>query len=289
MNTTKNMGQAVVEWAKDNDNVRVVMLTSSRTNPNAPVDALSDYDIELFVKDFKPFLDGDDWLANFGDVLVREPYKPVQNDNLVWRLVMFKDAPRIDFAIQLVEEIENEANASKLDDSYDIGYKILLDKDGITKDLKPPTHTAYRTKPPTESEYDELVHHFWWNITYVAKYLYRDELFFAKYMLDDALHHKYLNTALAWHIGMKNDWQVNTGAFGRWFKQYLDAETWAEVESTFVGANPEENWQAMFKIVELFEHFTSEVGAHLGYTYPSALGQNVTAYLKEVQDMSQQK
>jgi len=51
MNTTKDMVQTVTDWAKDNENVRAVVLTSSRANPQAPVDRLSDYDIELFVRD----------------------------------------------------------------------------------------------------------------------------------------------------------------------------------------------------------------------------------------------
>ena len=41
------MAKEVSDWAKANENVQVVILTSSRTNPNAPVDVLSDYDIEL--------------------------------------------------------------------------------------------------------------------------------------------------------------------------------------------------------------------------------------------------
>ena len=105
MNITRDMAKEVSDWARENENVRVAILTSTRANPNASVDALSDYDIELFVRDFQPFLEGDKWIETFGKILVREPYKPVQAGNLVWRLVMFEDAPRIDFTIQLATNI----------------------------------------------------------------------------------------------------------------------------------------------------------------------------------------
>ena len=281
----RDMANEVSNWAREIENIRVVILTSTRTNPNASVDALSDYDIELFVRDLDPFLEGDEWLAAFGDVMAREPYRPFLNETVVWRLVLFRDAPRIDFAIQLVEELEKEVNAPTLDASYDIGYDVLVDKDGMAKGLKPPTYTAYRTAPPTESEYEELVHTFWFNITYVAKGLYRDEVFFAKQMLDGLLHHHYLKTALAWYIGMQNNWKTNPGAFGRWFKKQLDPQIWSDVEATFAGVDFEENWKAMFRIAEIFGRLTSEVGANLGYTYPIEVDRDVTEFLNDVRHM----
>ena len=267
----------------------MVILTSSRTNPNSPVDMLSDYDIELFVQDLKPFLQGDEWLEIFGRILVRWPYKPPDNGDCTTRLVLYKDAPRIDFQIKMLDVLSELVSAPDLPEFYDIGYEVILDKEGITGGLAAPTHTAFRTKEPTESEYEELVYHFWWNVTYVAKYLYRDELFFAKYMLDDGMHHKYLQTALAWYIGMEKDWKSNPGACGRWFKKQVDSGIWADIEATFVGADLEENWKAMFKTVEMFRRLTSEVGARLGYAYPFDLDCDVTEYLTEIRRMDKEK
>ena len=285
MHNARNMARAVSDWAEDNENVRVAILTSTRANPNAPVDALSDYDIELYVEDLQPFLAGDGWLEVFGEVLVRQPYKPVTGDeNDVWRLVIFKDAPRIDFHIMLPEAIEKDISTYG-GYTNDMGYTVLVDKDGLTRGAVPPTYTQYWTKQPTESEYEKLAHHFWWNITYVAKYLSRDELFFAKYMHDSSLHHHYLKTVIAWYLGMKNSWKSNPGAYGRWFKKQLEPHLWSEIEATFAGADLEENWKAMFKTAEIFGRLASEVGAHLGYAYPLELEHNVTQYLTEIREL----
>ena len=285
MHTARDIPKEVSDWAKANENVRVAILTSTRANPNAPVDALSDYDIELYVEDLQPFLEGDQWLEIFGEVLVREPYKPViADDNDVWRLVIFKDAPRIDFHIMLPEVIEEDIDAYG-GYTNDMGYRVLVDKDGLTQGAVPPTYTQYCTKQPTEAEYAKLVHHFWWDVTYVAKYLFRDELFFAKYMLDDSLHHHYLKTAIAWYIGMKNNWKSNPGAYGRWFKKQLEPHIWSDIEATFAGADLEANWQAMFKTAEVFGRLASDVGACLGYAYPFELERNVTVYLSEVRGL----
>jgi len=221
MAETKDMVKEVTDWAKENENIRVVILTSSRTNPNAPVDMLSDYDIELFVYDLQPFLESDQWLETFGEILVRWPYEPVDNQDHTTRLVLYKDAPRIDFQIKERDVLTEIVSAPDLPEYYDIGYEVILDKDGITQGMKSPTHTAYRTKPPTKAEYESCTNDFWWNITYVAKYLYRDGFFFAKRMLDDSLRHGRLAKVIAWYIGSKNNWQSNPGVYGRWFKRYL--------------------------------------------------------------------
>lgn len=286
MNSTRDMAKEVVEWAKDNENVRVVNLYASRANPHATLDALSDYDIELFVEDLQPFREGEEWLNPFGEVMVREPYdSSVWKDGGVGPMVMFKDGQRIDFNIRLRSVLEEEIKAG------DVGSwnKVLLDKDGITRNMTTLENSdaEYWTKQPTQAEYEELVHHFWWNITHVAKCLFRDQLFYAKYVLDGGLHHHYLRTVLSWHVGMRHHWEVNLGAYGRWLKDYHDSETWADVEATFAGADLEENWNAMFKIAEVFGKISSEVGGRLGYVYPVDLDQNVTNHLARIRESAQ--
>jgi aminoglycoside 6-adenylyltransferase len=261
--------QAVTDWARHDENVRAVVLTSSRANPNVEVDALSDYDIDLYVRDTRPFENRDEWMSRFGDIMVRHPE---------WDMVIYKDGSRIDFSIGLVEELENEAGA-------DEGYVVLLDKDGATEGLKAPTYSDHWTKTPTEAEYLHRIHRFWFNVTYVAKGLYRDQLFYAKQALDGHLHHSYLKEALSWYLGMKSGWTSNPGNLGRWLKKQLDPELWRDVEATFAGVAPEDNWNAMFRLADLYGKLMSEVGAHLGYPYPVEVDREVTKYLKHIRRM----
>jgi hypothetical protein len=43
MNSTRDMATEVTDWAKKIDNIRGVLLTSNRANPNGVIDVLSDY------------------------------------------------------------------------------------------------------------------------------------------------------------------------------------------------------------------------------------------------------
>ncbi|MCK4599690.1 aminoglycoside 6-adenylyltransferase [Candidatus Bipolaricaulota bacterium] len=272
MRTEEDVLSQFSEWARRNDVIRAAVLTSSRVNPNPCIDFLSDYDIELYVSDLRPFQQDDSWLRVFGPIMVRWPLKPRSTDGENWitRLVQFKDGVRIDFQITDQTSIEPDA--------YDNGYRVLIDKDNLTTGLQEPTFSEYIIKKPSRQEYETLVHEFWWDAIYVPKYLWRDELPFAKYMFDNVLRYSFLQKVVEWYIGLQNDWSVSTGTCGKKFKRYLDAETWLEFESTYAGADVEENWRAFFKTVEFFRKLARTVGTSLGYDYPTELDEEVTQY-----------
>ncbi len=206
------------DWANGNDSVRAVVLVGSRVEPDSRPDDLSDYDIELYVNDIQPFMN-DDWLAHFGEVMVRWPLQPMSTFSQDWltRLVLFKNRVRIDFQITTMDSIEPSA--------YDGGHRALVDKDALTRELDEATFSEYIIKKPAKEEYEALVNGFFWEATYVAKSLCRDELHFAKFMLDSAMRFEYLQRMIEWHIGEEQDWSVATGVCGRFFKRYLDSST----------------------------------------------------------------
>jgi aminoglycoside 6-adenylyltransferase len=240
------------------------------------MDFLSDYDIELYVADLEPFRKDDGWLNGLGPIMVRWPYKPRATDKEGWitRLVLFSDGVRIDF--QITDQAVIAANA------YDDDYRVLIDKDNMTRELNAATHTEHLVRRPTREEYDTLVYEFWWDAAYVPKYLWRDELPFAASMLGQSVRDKYLRTVIEWFIGLRHNWSVNTGLYGRKFKRYLDDRTWSEYTSTFAGADTEENWQAFFNAVALFRRLARAVGDKLGYEYPVQLDREMTDYYSSI-------
>lgn len=278
MRTESEVLSQFKDWAKRNDLIRAAVLTSSRVSPDASIDFLSDYDIELYVLDLSTFEQNDDWLREFGDIMVRWPFKPRSTGKKNWitRLVLFKDGVRIDF--QITDQFEIQL------DTYDNGYKVLIDKDDIVKGLNEPTFSEYVIKKPSEEEFETLVNEFWWDAYYVPKYLWRDELPFAKYMLDNIIRYSFLHKIIDWYIGMQNNWSVDTGACGKKFKRYLDSKTWSEFEETYVGSDVEENWKAFFKTTDFFRKIAKQVGENLGYEYPTKLDKEVVQFCLKIRE-----
>ena len=271
----KEVIEKLQNWASECDCVRAMVLTSSRANPDSYTDIFSDYDIELYVKDMQLFMD-DKWLSFLGEPMIKWPLKPMSTFDKDWitRLVIFENEVRIDFQIT--------AKKSIAPSSYDSGYRVLIDKDGLTKDLNEPTFSEHIIKKPTREEYESLVNGFFWNATYVAKHLWRDEVYFAKSMLDSSLRFDHLTKMIEWYIASQHNWSININKYGRFFKRYLDSKTWTELEATFTDADIENNWQAFFNMIDLFRKLAKYVGKNLGYEYLSQTDQKITDYCKKV-------
>lgn len=280
MRTEKEVLSHFKKWAESNDLIRAAILTSSRANPEAEIDFLSDYDIEIYVSDLKDFKKSDKWLDVFGTIMVCWPFKPrstgFKDGCWITRLVLFKDGLRIDFQITDQRKIA--------EDAYDNGYRILIDKDGITQELAEPTYSEYLINKPTKDDYETLTNEFWWNAYYVPKYLWRDQLPFAKYMLDYTLRYSYLHQIIDWYIGLKNEWAVETGAKGKKFKEYLSKEEWKEWEETYAGADIEDNWRAFFKMTDYFRKLAQEIGDKLNYSYPAQVDKEVIKFCREIKE-----
>lgn len=276
----------IVHWANKQDAIRVALLTSSRASKNGPTDVLSDYDITLFVSTLDKFTNNDEWLHNFGSVLVYLPEKVVHfNQEVPTRLVIYEDGTKVDFCLSTLEILNTVVNSPTLPEWLDIGYKVLIDKDNLIQNLKKPSLKAYIPKKPTEDEYKVIVNEFWWETTYVAKNLWRDELLPAKYSSDLVIRYRLLIRMLEWYVQTYNNWECKTEVTGKGMKKLLDVDTWTQLTETFAGSDIEENWDALFKTIELFRKIATKVGNDLGYEYPCELDAKVTDYLIKIKNL----
>lgn len=273
------------------DEIRAVVLTSTRAHPNAPCDIFSDYDAELYVADSTPFAESDDWFEAFGPVLVvfrGDDNAPFQKDDkgrpCCTRLVMYEDGSRIDFQVGPLEALKEDCSAASLPDHLDVGYQVLLDKDGVTASLKRPTFKAHIPPVPTREDYGCLVNNFWWDSTYVAKYLWRDELVAANCMID-FLRSRFLLRMLEWSIEIKQNWTWKPGVCGKGLKQALNPDTYDELTSTYACEDSDSAWQAFYRTTALFSRTAIEVAAGLEYQYPYDLEKRVMIYLKTVEGL----
>jgi aminoglycoside 6-adenylyltransferase len=58
-----------------------------------------------------------------------------------------------------------------------------------------------------------------------------------------------------------------------------------QLESTYAGADIADNWESLFSTMSFFRQIAMEVGEGLGYEYPLALDERVTAYVQKMQQM----
>jgi aminoglycoside 6-adenylyltransferase len=278
--------QRVRAWAEAQDDIRAALLTSTRAIPGASVDALSDYDINLVVRDVAARASDRGWIDAFGEVLIAY-WDPVETDPATGlpqsgNIVQYADGLKIDVILWSVGMLEHLASRPSLPAELDAGYRVLLDKDGLADALPAPTGRGYTPDLPDRETYLQNVNDFFVGVPYVAKCLVRDELRPAKWVLDYDMRYVYLLPMLVWRMECDHDWSISLGVNGRCLKRHLPPDLWAEFEMTFTGAGIEENRDALFRMIAFYGRIAREVAAHLGYDYPDDLDHRVTALAREM-------
>ncbi len=177
-----------------------------------------------------------------------------------------------------MDEVGKLCSMDALPNYYDIGYMVLLDKDGVTVALSSPTFKAFVPKPPTEKEFTSLVNEFWWDSAYVARYLWRDDLMAVKFMPDNGLKQNELRKMLEWSISIEQGWNWKPGHYGRGIGKMLDAETYTELVGAYAGGALDDLWESLFRTAALFRNVAIKVADALGYEYPYELDKRVSIY-----------
>lgn len=276
--------QKIVSFGENNDQIRAILLTSSQCNPTAPIDILSDFDVELFFEEPMAFVENDEWIKElgFGPIMAiwhwPNEWDEEKNDGRRWtRMVYFQDGTKMDISLCYLEDLLMLNDADKLPDCYDIGYQVLLDKDGVTSTLKPPTYKAYILSPPSEAQYLSRIESFWMDSTYVAKYLWRDDIVPAKWRLHD-LSERYVREMLEWSTAMDHGWNWKSGCQGRGLVKALSHEIAGELIESYAAGDTSDLWDSLFKTTALFRKTAIKVGENLGYSYPLDLDRRVSAF-----------
>ena len=276
--------QKITEWAEGDENIRAILLTSSQVSGD--IDPLSDFDVELYVSDPTPFLGDPVWQEYLGEVMVRLPTEDERSDDERFgRLVIHANGTKVDYSIYRHEALVEMVNTQRPHPLLDLGFRVLLDRDGFAARLPAPSYRAEIPERPTAQEFADTVEEFFWETSYVAKNLWRDELWPWKYSFEFVMKLKLLRRMLEWHVEVAKDWNLRTGVLGRRLKRQLDPRTWRELEATFAGPGVSDNWNAMFATIDLFRRIAQGVARELEFTYPQALDERVCAYLEKIRDL----
>jgi aminoglycoside 6-adenylyltransferase len=271
--------QKTIEWAKRHETIRVLFLTSTRAG-KGPIDELSDYDIAVFSYDSQPFLYSSSWMKEIGEVWVYQKCEyPFKNHTLATRLVVFKDGERIDFSFWhmaiLCDFLKNG-----LPDDFNIGYKVLLDKDGLTRNLPEPTFEGFKEAKPTKDFFLKRIHDFWFDVYCMAKYLKRQDLFHVKIINSEI--DQYILQMIIWNMQSKNNWSLETHSWGKKMKSWVDNDIWQGLHDLYSHFDAQDSWRGLFAMVNFFRKISKETCLELGYSYPADVDQNLSVFIENV-------
>ncbi|MGZ4114760.1 MAG: aminoglycoside 6-adenylyltransferase [Actinomycetota bacterium] len=238
----------VVAWAKDEENIRMVVVTGSFARGTA--DELSDLDIELYVRDPSALIDDRDWYRRFGDVLAVEAL-----ENPGWnptRLVYYVDG-KIDFMIGALSVLDRGV-------SYDRAYRVLVDKDGLADRLRVDRSPS---SAPTAEEFRRCVDWFTAAALMEAKAIVRDEPWMAK--IRDAEVKETMLQMIEWDHRVRYGWGFDTWHLGTHMRRWMDRDVQDEIERCWAGFSLEDGKAALLASIELFTRVCGRTADALGY------------------------
>jgi aminoglycoside 6-adenylyltransferase len=275
------MLELIVGTARCDDRIRAVIMGGSRANPGARPDIFQDFDIVYFVTDVDSFTGDLTWINRFGELMILQTPEgmgdpPPVSDGRFAYLMQFADGNRIDltlFPVARLGEFKRESLSV-----------LLLDKDDLFGTFPAPDESDFLPRPPDAKAFSDCCNEFWWVCTYVAKGLWREEIIYAKYMLDRVAREQLIKM-LAWYVGMKTQFLNGPGKFGKHLRQYLEPELWAMLEKTYSDVGFENTWAATFVMCDLFRAAANRVAEHFGLDYPRGDDERVTDHLRHVRSL----
>jgi len=277
MRSEKDMMQLILGFAQEHEDVRAVVMTGSRTNPAAARDRFQDYDITYLVENVEPYRQNGQIPPYFGEIMILQTPddmgEPPPSTATYAYLMQFMDGNRIDLTFRPADDV-----GPILADSLSL---VLLDKDGRFA-LAPPAIRSYLPHKPTAKQFADCCNEFWWLTPYVAKGLYRDQLIFAKAILDGLMREQVLKM-LTWHLGVTTDFQVAAGYFCKDLKRHISSDFWVLLERSYSDARPDSVWNALFAMNELFRKAARPVAEAFGFNYPEREDAAVSAFVREIQ------
>lgn len=280
MRTEQEMFDLILNFAKNDENIRSVVLNGSRANPNAPKDLFQDFDIACLVKDMNPYLRNANIPQYFGEILIlQEPenmgeQSPEDAGSYAY-LMQLMDGNRIDLSFHAPKKWKSVTG-----DSQSI---VLLDKDKALGELPPASDVDYWARKPTNKQFQDCCNEFWWMNPYVAKGLWRGEFTYAKWMME--VVQEQLMDMLTWYFGIKTDFKKAPGKQGKYIRAYVEPDIWAELERTYSDANVENNWESLFTAGSLFRRVARVVAEQFGFQYPQQDDDNVSRFIRRIKNL----
>jgi aminoglycoside 6-adenylyltransferase len=281
MRSEEEMLDLILNYARRDEDVRAAVMNGSRVNSNARIDPFQDYDIIYFVRNVEPYRHNWELTRYFGELMILQTPEdmsepPAANKGFYSYLMQFKDGNRIDLSFYSINSIPE-----CMQDTLTV---MLIDKDNLIGKLPPPSDRGYLPQRPTVKAFDDCCNEFWWLNPYVAKGLWRDELTYARYMLDTLMREQ-LMKMLIWYYGTNTNFEKSPGKLGKYLKGQIEDELWTMLEGTYADANLDHTWEALFAMGDLFRRVAQPVADHLGYIYPEQEDRNVSEFIRRIKQL----
>jgi len=251
---------AVSDWASERKDVQALVVVGSQARADVPADRWSDLDLIFLLDDPTPYTEDASWIEEFGRPAVT--FLEATLDGHWERRVLYESGEDVDivlFPASVLDRLEASENAAGL---LRRGYRVLLDRLGVSERLAAIAGRPSVEEPPTQRELSELASDFWYHALWTTKKLRRGEVFTALECLDAYMKAR-LVTLLGWHARAV-DPSVDTWHGGRFLERWADPGALAALERAYARYDVRDVARALWETIDLFQGLEEETAGRLG-------------------------
>jgi aminoglycoside 6-adenylyltransferase len=276
MRSEQEMMNLILNFARQDDSVRVVTMEGSRLNKNAPKDRFQDFDITFIVNDMEKYKKSDGWLDVFGKrIIMQKPEAmalfPPTLGTFFSFLMVFEDGNKLDLKLVPLNDTEKYFNW------VDSLVKVLLDKDNICPAVDEPSDRDFHVKKPGREFVDDCCNEFWLLALYVAKGLCRKEFLFAASHLNKMREE--MLRMISWKVGVETSFSLSVGKAYKYLQRYVSGDTWELIMKSYNNGTLAEMRESFEICCKLFRDTAVYVSGALNYKYPE-YDKNVSEHME---------
>ncbi|MDX1413213.1 MAG: aminoglycoside 6-adenylyltransferase [Candidatus Promineifilaceae bacterium] len=258
----------ICAWAKEQEDVRGLVVIGSRARNDHPANEWSDLDLILFVTDPQRFTADFSWLSVFGKTWL-EVNKSTGIGDPEW-LVIFEGGFKVDFLLAKVTgSLDDMLFGSKYLFVTRRGVRVLLNKLGDV-DL-----SAFKSTNdsdwhrPLESDFSAVINKFWLSAYRATTILKSGDLWRTRMIIASELH-SFLLILLKWQAKAVKGAKHDTWYDGRYIEEWVDPQFKAQLPLIFAPYNKADTSRALLQIVDLGSRLGEETAQIWHYHYPAS-------------------
>jgi len=277
-----------VKWAEGCPDIRAAVIVGSRARVDQPADEWADLDIIVITTDPDRYLSRTDWLENIGNPVLTF-VEPTATGDEMERRVLFEGMLDVDFSIipkenadQLLQSGVTPQIAAEIVNTFGRGMRVILDKDGMAAQFRAPISSiaAPPPRPPTQSEFRQVINDFLYHAVFAAKHLRRGELWWAKTCCDCYMHRLLLRVT-EWHARATHGLNYDTWFRGRFLERWADPRVLKGLGGAFAHYSDRDVRRALLATMDLFRWLSTETAEKMGYQYPKEADERVTEWVRD--------
>ena len=274
MDRFMNIKEKLLALAKDDEDIKAIVLIGSSTRDTVKADEYSDLDVVIATEKPEGWLYGD-CPKKLGSVKISfvEPTLGGGKE----RRMLYDGSLDVDMIVFTPEQFKKAIREGVASWVMNRGSEILYDAEGFSTLLE--EHISHELKPTdlAEPEFNNMVNDFFFHTVWASKKILRGELWTAKMCIDAYLKNYLLKMIEMYSV---SKYHADVWHDGRFLDRWAEKEILSDLEKCFAHYDREDMVSALLATLDLFCRLASQTAEIKGYKYPIE-AENYTKFLLE--------